>query len=196
MSIREAPISRALLDDTLPWFRALLGIAFVAYSANATIAQNGDDLRIFLGDSAVIGVFADRYWFSSLFALVLFLGEVFTSERYPAAYRLFLIPDLWYTACQMQEGLQRGFFIFFSGGQDKMADVIMAAKVTAAHPWSALFAQFTALAEDRPLQLVLLGSMAAAWIMALILGYYVARYGELLLFGKRRSFRRTKNQEK
>ena len=43
MSAREAPLSRDLIDIALPWLRAGLGIAFVAFSANSTIFINAAD---------------------------------------------------------------------------------------------------------------------------------------------------------
>jgi hypothetical protein len=44
MTVREAPISRSLIDELLPWLRALLGLVFIAYSANSTIFMGASDL--------------------------------------------------------------------------------------------------------------------------------------------------------
>jgi hypothetical protein len=160
MSVREAPISRGLIDELLPWLRAALGIIFIAYSANSTIFMGaGDLLWLFEATGQItIGAFPDAYWYSSFVALVLFVGEVATSERYKRAYWLFLIPDAFYTARGMWSGATKAATILAGGiiGDGPIATVVG----------------------------IVLGSIAAA-----VLGYYVAKWGEVLLFGKRRQIR-------
>lgn len=160
MSVREAPISRGLVDELLPWLRAALGIIFIAYSANSTVFIGaGDLLWLFEPTKRItIGSFPDAYWYSSFAALILFAGEVATSERFKRAYWLFLIPDAFYTGRGMWEGMTKAMTILVGGiiGDGSIATVIG----------------------------IILGSIAAA-----VLGYLIAKWGEVLLFGKRRQIR-------
>lgn len=160
MTAREAPIPRTLIDELAPWLRAVLGIMFIAYSANSTIFRGADDLMwLFESTSQItISAFADAYWYSSLFALILFVGEVVCSDRYKRTYWLFLIPDAFYTARGMWAGLTKATGLLLGGiiGDGTVADIFG----------------------------VILGSIAAA-----VLGYYIAKWGEVLLFGKRRQIR-------
>jgi hypothetical protein len=162
MTVREAPISRSLIDELLPWLRALLGIIFIAYSANSTIFMGANDLMwLFeLTKNITIGSIADAYWYSSFFALILFVGEVASSERFKRTYWLFLIPDAFYTARGMWGGLMKAMTILAGGvvGDGPVANV----------------AGF------------ILGTIIAA-----VLGYFIAKWGEVLLFGKRRQIRGT-----
>lgn len=156
MTTSDAPLKRAWLDDAGPILRLLFGAGFVAYSAYATVFLAADDLQRYfkMGDQATLGFFADRYWLSTLLALVLFLGEVATGERYRKVYWLFLAPDAIYTARQAQPG------------------------------WDSFWRE---VIGDRP---ETAGTAAVlSWIVALIIGYLVARWGEDLLFGRRRRTR-------
>src|SRR5262249_488577 len=99
MSVREAPISRGLVDELLPWLRAAVGLVFVGYSANSTIFIGARDLLWLFEPTQqiTIGAWPDAFWYSSFAALILFAGEVATSERYKRTYWLFLVPDAVYT---------------------------------------------------------------------------------------------------
>lgn len=160
MTVREAPISRGLIDELLPWLRALLGIIFIAYSANSTIFMGAADL-LWLFESTkdvTIGSFPDAYWYSSFVALLLFVGEVATGERFKRTYWLFLIPDAFYTGRGMWAGLTKAMTILAGGwvGDGPVANV---------------------------------AGLISGTILAGVLGYYVAKWGEVLLFGKRRQIR-------
>lgn len=158
MSVREAPISRSLIDELAPWLRALLGIIFIAYSANSTIFTGASDLMWLFEPTKqiTIGSFADAYWYSSFVALILFVGEVVCGERFKRTYWLFLIPDAFYTGRGMWSGLVKAMTIL-------------------AGAW----------VKDGPVAVVvgfILGTAVAA-----TLGYLIAKWGEVLLFGKRRT---------
>jgi hypothetical protein len=158
--LREAPIPRNLIDELLPWLRAALGIVFIAYSANSTIFMGASDLMwLFLPTTLItIGSFPDAYWYSAFVALLLFVGEVATGERYKRVYWLFLIPDAYYTARGMWHGLTKAMTILAGG-----------------------------IVGDGPVAYVaglILGTITAGAI-----GYLIAKWGEVLLFGKRRQIR-------
>jgi hypothetical protein len=157
MTVREAPISRSLIDELLPWLRALLGLVFIAYSANSTIFMGASDLLWLFEPTGniTIGSFADAYWYSSFVALILFVGEVACGERYKRTYWLFLIPDAFYTSRGMWGGLVKAMTVL-AGSFVKDGPVAMVAGF-------------------------ILGTALAA-----LLGYWIAKWGEVLLFGKRR----------
>lgn len=165
MTTREAPISRDLVDAARPWLRLLLGVAFVGYSANATIFIAADDLMWLFPQTknATLATFPDALWYSAILAVVLFAGEVATSERHPGTYRIFLAPDVFYTA--------RGMFSGMSGA----LAVLLA-------PW---------IGEDAA---KIVGVVLALPIVGFI-GYIIAKWGEILLFDKRRTSRRSKKEE-
>jgi hypothetical protein len=160
MGIREAPISRGLVDELLPWLRALLGIIFIAYSANSTIFIGADDLLWLFAPTAqiTIGSFPDAYWYSCFTALLLFAGEVATSERFKRTYWLFLIPDAFYTGRGLWVGLRKAMRILIGGQLGESPAAAMVADIV-------------------------------AFIVAAVLGYLIAKWGEVLLFGKRRQIR-------
>lgn len=163
MSAREAPISRTLVDESIPWLRALLGLCFVAYSANSTIFIGAAHLLwLFEGTKRItIGAFADAYWYSAAVALILFIGEVATSERYPRTYRLFLGPDVFYTGLGIFAGLSKALALLV---------------------FAALGPEYREVAEW------------FGWLLAFplsaVAGYFVAKWGEVLLLGKRRRTRK------
>jgi hypothetical protein len=161
MTVREAPIPRSIIDELLPWLRALLGLAFVVYCANSTIFIGGGDLVWLFPKTAEItlGFVRDALWYSSVVAIILFIGQVATSERYPRAYWLFLIPDVFYTVRGMWAGLCRAMIVLFGG-----------------KPGDGSYAE-------------LLGYIIGS-ILACVVGFYVAKWGEVLLFGKRRKPRK------
>lgn len=152
MSNDNAPIDREWIVAATPWLRGALGLAFVAYSAAATIRMGGADLAPALGDVITIGYIQDRYWYSAGVALLLFLGQVATRGRWPAIYGLFLFPDVIYTARQAQEDIS--------------------AYLQAEHSLEGL------------------GLLLASWGLAGVIGFFVARWGEELLFGKPKPKRR------
>lgn len=157
MSVREAPLSRDLIDVALPWLRGGLGVAFIAFSANSTIFIGaGDLLWLFEATRAVtIASFADAYWYAAGGALLLFIGEVATGEKYPRAYRLFLIPDAVYTARGLWLGLSKALAVLLGSWLGEPAAGVLG---------------------------MVLAAPVAFW-----LGYLVAKWGEILLFGKRRT---------
>lgn len=165
MTVREAPISRGLVDEALPWLRALLGLAFVAYSANSTIFLGATHLMWLFETTKriTIGSFADAYWYSGALALLLFVGEVATSERYPRGYRFFLVPDVFYTGLGVFAGLSKALSL--------LTVAVIGTEYQAAANW--------------------LGWLLAFPVSAYI-GYIIAKWGEILLFGKRRRSPRSK----
>ena len=157
MSTREAPLSRDLVDIALPWLRGALGVAFIAYSANSTIFIGAGDL-LWLFESTkeiTIATFADAYWYAAALALILFVGEVACAERYPRTYRMFLVPDAFYTARGVWAGLSKAAAGLLTTWLDQQAAAIVGAIIAAP---------------------------VAFW-----LGYLIAKWGEILLFGKRRT---------
>lgn len=160
MSVREAPISRGLVDELLPWLRAALGLVFVAYSANSTIFIGARDLLWLFEPTQqiTIGAWPDAFWYSSFAALILFAGEVATSERYKRTYWLFLVPDAVYTGRGMWPGLRKAVTILVGAivGDGPVADAL---------------------------------GVIIGLILAAVFGYFVARWGEALLFGHRRQIR-------
>lgn len=158
MAGREAPISRTVIDELLPYLRGALGLAFVIFSANSTVIFNGSDIAWLFPATTktTIAVFSDALWYSSAFAVILFVGEVATGERYPRAYRLFLIPDVFYTVRGLLAPVCRAAIVLFG-----------------AKPGDGSYSE-------------LLGYVIGGAV-AVIAGYLVARWGEELLFGKRRA---------
>lgn len=170
----EAPFSRSIVDETLPWLRAALGVCFVAFSAGSTIQLAGGHLLwLFEGTKQItIGAFPDAYWYSTALAVILFVGEVWSSERYPKTYRLFLIPDTFYTGLGIFAGLAKA-----------ITTLLLAA----------LIAMGVELQTATPIADVLgwlLAFPAAAYV-----GYLIAKWGEVLLFGKRRKPRGTRKED-
>lgn len=162
MALREAPLSRGLIDDALPFLRAGLGIVFIAVSAVSTILIGAADLKYFINDILTIGYFPDRFWYASLFALILFLGEVATAEKSRVVYSVFLIPDVFYTVRGMYVGMARGFTVMLGG--------------------------------DTPSDIEKFMGAAIGLLVSIIAGYFIAKYGEILLFGKRRKNARRKDE--
>lgn len=160
MTVREAPISRGLIDELLPWLRALLGLTFIAYSANSTVFMGAIDLMwLFARTKQItIGAWPDAYWYSGFVAFLLFAGEVATGERYKRTYWLFLIPDAFYTGRGMWVGVTKAATILIGG-----------------------------IVGDGPVASAL--GIIAGLIVSAVLGYFIAKWGEVLLFGKRRQIR-------
>lgn len=165
MTAHNAPLDRGLVDEALPWLRALLGLAFVAYSANSTIFIGANHLLwLFEGTRRItIGAFPDAYWYSAAVALILFVGEVATAERYPRSYRWFLVPDMIYTSLGIFAGLSKAL---------------------------ALLA-FAAIGPENKEAAEWFGWLLAFPVSAVV-GYFIAKWGEVLLFGKRRRPRSSK----
>ncbi len=190
-----APLPRGWIDDALPVARTMFGAAFVAFSGWATIRLFAMDIQPLIGDAQTIGIMLDRYWLGLLLALSLFIGQVMTAESAPSIYGAILIPDTWYTARQMYPGLV--IFLAAYGGvgcgilagvtvwgllmaegkQGRMAAIVgVAAGLT-------LWFIIESVTEPAWVRVVL------AWVFAGVNGYLVARFGELLLFGRRRGKR-------
>jgi hypothetical protein len=162
MSAHEAPISRTFVDGALPFLRIALGVAFIAYSANSTIRIGATDL-IWLfptTNTITIGGGADAYWYAAVVAIILFAGQIATSERYPRTYHLFLWPDAIYTGRGVQAAL------------DTALTVLAGAVV----------------GDNAGARMI---GWLISWPVGLIIGYVIARWGEELLFGKRRKTRRS-----
>lgn len=187
------PLPRGWIDDSLPIARALIGAGFVAFSSYATVALFGGDVQPILGAMRRIGLMDDRYWFGLLVALFLFIGQIMTAERAPAIYGALLIPDTYYTARQMQPGVLALLLAYGATGAGLLAGLTA---------WGVLMAEGKggrwALIVGMFLGLTLWGIMNAlalpewvlpylAWLLAGIDGYLIARFGEILLFGKRRT---------
>lgn len=163
--LREAPLSRTIVDEAQPWLRGVLGLAFVAYSASSTIFYAGADLLfLFLQTRQItIGGFADAYWYAIGLAATLFVGQVATGEQQDrGAYRAFLGPDIFYTARGLHPGLAAAFAVLLGA----FVPILPAASIIG---W------------------------LVAWPVALFIGYHIARWGEVLLFGRRRQFRRRRS---
>lgn len=195
-----APLPRTMLDATAPIVRAVFGAAFVAYSSYATIFLFAQDTAPLFIDAAghepMLGALPIRFWCGILLALGFFLGELYTAERYPRAYRAILTPDTIYTARQL--------FTSF-----RLALVVLAPDQTSLYLIIGLLAAgqlLIAYGATWPLQFWFLacglcvggllliiavwgidtGRVALAIVEALNVGYIVARFGEVFLFGKRR----------
>lgn len=163
-SLYDAPMRRTWIDSALPWLRGAFGALFVAYSAISTIIFLGSDMIWLFAFARLMSIatgIADAYWYASFIALVIFLGEIATSERYPKTYRLFLWPDAFYSARGLQAGLAGAFTVMLSPYLVAQA-----------------FNGMTAAA---------LVGWAAAWPPAFFFGYKIAKWGEILLFGQRRN---------
>lgn len=191
-----APIPRTWLDLTMPFFRAFIGACFVAFSSYATVFLVAADIQPLVRDQISLGLLADRYWLGIGLALGFFLGELYTAERWERAYIAILIPDTIFTARQMWPGLalaarllatdviSLGLVLLLIGG-----GVLL---VAYGGGWS--FARWLTGWLITGTIVLLVGSFAALDIaqlllscsMALYCGYIVARFGESLLFGKRR----------
>lgn len=193
LSDRAAPLPRGWIDDSLPIARALIGAGFVAFSSYATVTLFGSDIQPIVGEGVSVGIMADRHWLGLLAALLFFFGEIMTAERAPAIYGAILIPDTYYTARQMQAGLLALLIAYGATGGGLLAGVTV---------WGWL------LAEGKQGRRALIGGIGAgltvwgimgaitppdwllpvlAWAFAGADGYLIARFGEALLFGKRRT---------
>lgn len=188
---KVAPLPRDWIDDVLPVARALIGAAFVAFSSYATVTLFGNDIRPIVGDAFTFGGMLDRYWLGVVLALALFVGEIITAEHAPAIYGAILIPDTYYTARQMVAGITALLASYGSVGAGILAAVTV---------WGLL------LAEGRSGRWALIGGIGggllawgimgaiatpwmfvgASWVFAGLDGYLIARFGETLLFGRRR----------
>lgn len=167
MTVREAPLNRTMVDTALPWHRGLFGLCFVAFSAASTITIGAADLMYLFSQSktVTIGGASDAYWYSCFAAFVFFAGEVATSERYRRAYLWFLIPDAFYTA--------RGVFW---GIAEAITQMVVG-------PVSREQTTFLGGIQASPAQAV---GFVAAFFLSAVAGYFIAKWGEVLLFGKRR----------
>jgi len=193
---RLAPVPREWLDLTMPAFRALVGAAFVIFSSYATVTLVARDLSPILGDRAGIGLFADRYWVGIGLALGFFLGEVYTAERWPAAYQAILVPDTIYTGRQLYAGLALAVAVLAQSPIDLLIVGGLAAAGAALVAYGVGWSLFKWIIAGAALvglvfALGVFWSLAAARttlavLMALYTGGIVARFGEVLLFGKRR----------
>lgn len=193
---RLAPVPREWLDLTMPAFRALVGAAFVIFSSYATVTLVAQDFFPILGERAGIGLFPDRYWIGIVLALGFFLGEVYTSERWPTAYRAILIPDTIYTGRQLYAGLAIAMVILVRtpldilivGGLASAGAVLVAYGVGWAwFKWAIAGAVLVGVVfAIGSLWSLEYARIALAILIALYTGGIVARFGELLLFSKRR----------
>lgn len=187
-----APLPRGWIDDALPIFRALLGAAFVAFSSYATVVLFAGDIHPMTGDAVSIGIMADRYWAGLLLALAFFIGEIITAEHAPSVYGVILLPDTFYTARQMRPGVLAFLLAYGAVGAALCAAVSVWGLLLSEGKggrWALLGAGVAGLtwwgimgAVDVPAWLWL----AQAWVFAFLNGYLVARFGETLLFGRRR----------
>lgn len=146
------PLSRDLIDDLLPWLRILFGASFVAYCALSTLfGVHTDAVEILAAYATTIqhwvGLSLDPvgYILGVVVALVVFVGEVSTAERYPKLYLAFLAIDVYYS---------------FS--------------------WSHVITRF--VISDR-----IWAASVVEWLAAFVMATLVAYYGEVILFGRRRS---------
>ncbi|HEU4322103.1 MAG TPA: hypothetical protein VFS21_03050 [Roseiflexaceae bacterium] len=157
--IREAPISRDWVDVAAPWLRGALGAAFVAYSANSTIFIGAADLMWLFPRTAQTTIMA----FADAYWYSLMLAIVLFGGEVVCSER-------W-----------RGAYRFF---------LVPDAFYTARGLWFDLSAALGVLlqAVAPPAAASALG-MVIATPIALLVGYFVARWGETLLFGERRQFR-------
>lgn len=191
-----APLPRTWLDATMPLFRGVVGAAFVAFSSYATVFLFATDIFPIVGERTQIGPFPDRYWYGILLAIGFFVGEIYTSERWPRAYRAILIPDTIYTARQMYAGFSAALNVLaYDVGQlwsilGLLAGVVLLLAYGAG--WSVKgwlgawllasivvgFVGWGFSLDDARLLLAIL--------LSLYCGYIVARFGEAFLFGRRR----------
>lgn len=193
LSERAAPLPRGWIDDSLPVARALIGAGFVAFSSYATVTLFGNDIQPIVGKGVSVGMMADRHWLGLLAALLFFIGEIMTAERAPAIYGAILIPDTYYTARQMQVGMLALLIAYGAVGAGLLTGLTI---------WGVLLAEGKsgrlALGIGIGVGLTVWGIMGAiiipdwllpvlAWAFAGADGYLIARFGETLLFGKRRA---------
>jgi hypothetical protein len=164
---RDAPLDRGLIDLALPWLRAVCGIAFVAYSSVQTIYFGATDIMWLFPhtNGMTIGYVQDAYWYAGAMAAMFFFGEVATAERYPRVYRGILLPDAFYSARALYWGLSSALGVLLTSMVPGEGDAR------------------TGVAK-------ILGYVLAAPI-ALFFGYIIAKWGEILLFGKRRKLSRS-----
>lgn len=158
--IREAPVPRGLVDELLPWLRAALGILFIAYSANSTIFTGASDLIWLFPATARITISA------------------FADAYWYSSFVAFV---LFAGEVATSERYKRTYWLF----------LIPDAFYTGRGMWEGLRKAATILIGG----LVGDGAVATAlgWIVgtlgAAVAGYYIAKWGEVLLFGKRRRIR-------
>lgn len=193
ISDRAAPLPRGWIDDSLPVARALIGAGFVAFSSYATVTLFGGDIQPIVGDGTSVGIMADRYWLGLLAALFFFVGEIMTAERAPAIYGAILIPDTFYTARQMQGGLLALLVAYGAGGGGLLTGLTVWGWLLAEGKrgrWALIGGVLSGLTVWGIMGVItppewLLPSLA--WAFAGADGYLIARFGETLLFGKRRN---------
>lgn len=186
-----------MIDATGPFMRGGVGAAFVAFSSYATVFLFAQDITPIVGARVSFAVFQDRYWFGIILALGFFLGEIFAAERYPRLYRAILIPDTIYTARQLYDGFHAALKVLADTQTNLLFILGLAAGIVLLVAYGAGF----------PLKLWIVAAgvgcaiiycTAIAWmleiavfvlacLLAIYFGYIVARFGEALLFGKRRT---------
>lgn len=160
MAVTESPLSRDAVISVAPFLRALLGLAFIAFSAGATVAIGADDLRPWLNESTTIGLFADRYWLATIAAVGLTVGQVVTRGKAVAWYGLLLVIDAIYTGRQIYGGFLT--WLMKTGTLGATSDTLVIVRPMGPSA----------------------GQIVLAALLAVLLGVYVARWGEELVFGK------------
>lgn len=202
---RLAPVPREWLDVTMPGFRTIVGAAFVVFSAYATVFLFASDVApIFVtsGPSEVpidrtsLGVLADRYWLGILVAFGLFAGEVYTSERWPRVYRALLVPDTMYTARQLFPGVYAAFDVLIRSPIDLAIVGALAIGAVVLIAYAGEWSLWAALLGCAGAALLVIGALfgwsldIASFVLAgevvAYSGFIIARFGEVLIFGKRR----------
>lgn len=159
MTARDAPLDRRWFETGTPFFRPLLGLLFVGISAASTIVLAGGDIQAFIGDKTTFGLLADCFWYSTIFAAVLFVGKVIThgKRKYARVYPVFLWPDVFYTA--------RGCAVGIGNVAEKT--------IVAAVPKGAY---------EQGIEQVI--TFVVTWIIVGAIGFVMARWDEALLFCK------------
>lgn len=140
----RAPLSRADLDRAGPWFRAVLGLVFIAISVVTTVRGVQQDFAPLLAWHPFAGPIA-----GIVVAALLSVGQWLTSERVPFVYLVLVLIDARYTQAPLSEPI---------------------------------FQLATYHLHDMPVWAIPIVAMMVSWTMALL----VARFGEILLFGRRR----------
>lgn len=186
---RAAPLPRSWIDDVLPFARAVIGILFVAFSAYSTVFLFAEDIRPMVGTGAALtpGILPDRYWCGIGLAVFLFVVEVITAEHNPAIYGAALVPDTIYTARQMRVGLLALLTAYGGIGGAVLGAITVWGwlMVEGRGKWIAFAGGVIGGLIGYGIMLLPYASIAA-WVFAGANGYLIARFGEVLLFGKRR----------
>jgi hypothetical protein len=191
----------------LPYVRAVFGLACIAFSSYSTVIQVSNGIIAFVrwltGEQVQTVGPLPPYWWAGLFlAAVLCVVEVQTADKvqYENAYFTAVSLDSWLTALSLQVlfmavailggpvasgGLSAITLALYAMASNWSRFWLLTSSIIAGIGTSVGLSVIQSLTADDVTKWPFIAGVVA-WGQALLVGYLVARYGELLLFGRRK----------